>query len=77
MANLTQLLLMVKNNNPQFLVEQYINQNYPNNPQMQELLKMGKENNIQGLEELAKKILNQQGKDFNTEMNQLLQLIKS
>ena len=40
MANLNpmQLLLMLKNGNPQAVAEQIINQNFPNNPQMQQLL---------------------------------------
>lgn len=53
MANLNpmQLLLMLKNGNPQAVAEQIINQNFPNNPQMQQLLQMGKQGNTKGLEQ--------------------------
>jgi hypothetical protein len=79
MANLNpmQLLLMLKNGNPQAVAEQIINQNFPNNPQMQQLLQMGKQGNTKGLEQIAQQILGQQGKDFNTEMNNLLNMIKN
>lgn len=55
MANLNpmQLLLMLKNGNPQAVAEQIINQNFPNNPQMQQLLQMGKQGNTKGLEQIA------------------------
>lgn len=78
MANLNpmQLLLMLKNGNPQAVAEQIINQNFPNNPQMQQLLQMGKQGNTKGLEQIAQQILGQQGKDFNTEMNNLLNMTK-
>lgn len=79
MANLNsmQLLLMLKNGNPQAIAEQIINQNFPNNPQMQQLLQMGKQGNTKGLEQIAQQILGQQGKDFNTEMNNLLNMTKN
>lgn len=79
MANLNpmQLLLMLKNGNPQTVAEQIINQNFPNNPQMQQLLQMGKQGNTKGLEQIAQQILGQQGKDFNTEMNNLLNMTKN
>ena len=79
MANLNpmQLLLMLKNGNPQAVAEQIINQNFPNNPQMQQLLQMGKQGNTKGLEQIAQQILDQQGKDFNTEMNNLLNMTKN
>lgn len=59
MANLNpmQLLLMLKNGNPQAVAEQIINQNFPNNPQMQQLLQMGKQGNTKGLEQIAQQIL--------------------
>ena len=79
MANLNpmQLLLMLKNGNPQAVAEQIINQNFPNNSQMQQLLQMGKQGNTKGLEQIAQQILGQQGKDFNTEMNNLLNMTKN
>lgn len=79
MANLNpmQIMMMLKNNNPQVIVEQLINQNFPNNPQMQQLLQMGKEGNIQGLQEIAEKILSQQGKNFTQEFNNLINMTKN
>ena len=80
MANLNpmQIIMMLKNNNnPQAVVEQLINQNFPNNPQMQQLLQMGREGNTQGLQEIAEKILGQQGKNFTQEFNNLINMTKN
>lgn len=79
MANLNpmQLIMMLKNGNPQAVAEQIINQNFSNNPQMQQLLQMGKNGDTQGLQQIAQQILGQQGKDFNTEMNNLMNMTKN
>lgn len=75
--NPMQLLLMLKSGNPQAVAEQIIAQNFPNNPQMQQLLQMGRAGNTKELQQIAQQILGQQGKDFNTEMNNLLNMTKN
>ena len=78
MANLNpiQLLGLLKSGNPKAVVEQIITQNFANDPQMQMLLRMGQNNDIQGLEQYAQQLFNSQGRDFSTEMNNLMSLIK-
>ena len=52
MANLNpmQLMLMLKGGNPQQVAQQIINQNFPNNPQMQNLLQLGARGDTKQLE---------------------------
>lgn len=75
--NPMQLMMMLKNGNPQAVAEQIITQNFPNNPQMQQLLQMGKEGNTQGLQQIAQQILGQQGKDVTTEISNLINMTKN
>mgnify|MGYP000777478756 CR=1 FL=1 len=74
--NPMQLLTMLKNGNPQVVAEQIIQQNFPNDPTMQNLLQMGQKGDTQGLQQFAQQFLGQQGKDFNREMNNLMSMIK-
>lgn len=75
MANINpNLLKLLANagNNPRAVAMQIINQNYQNNPLAQQLLRMGSQNDINGLKQLAQQVLGQQGLDVNTELNNLL-----
>lgn len=72
--NPMQLLLMLKNGNPQYVAEQIIQNNYPD---MQNLLQMGRNGDRQGLEKIAKQILSQNGRDFDTEMKNLMEMTKN
>lgn len=75
MANLNPNLLKLlagASNNPRAAAMQIINQNYQNNPLAQQLLRMGSQNDINGLKQLAQQVLGQQGLDVNTELNNLL-----
>lgn len=74
--NPMQLLGMLKGGNPQVVAEQIIQQNFSNDPMMQNLLKMGQKGDIQGLQQFAQQFLRQRGKDFNTEMSNLMSAIK-
>lgn len=74
--NPIQLMNMLKNGNPQQVAEQIIKTNYANDPMMMNLLQMGQKGDIQGLKQYAQQYLGQQGKNFDTEMNNLMQAIK-
>lgn len=79
MANLTpfQMIHMLKSGNPKQLAEQIIQENYPNNPMMQNLLHMAHQGDTQGLQQFAQQYFNQQGRDFNSELQGLLNMLKS
>ena len=71
-----QLLTMLQNGNPQEVAQRIIQANFSNDPTMQNLLKMGQNNDIQGLKQFAQQYLSQRGMDFDTEMNKLMQALK-
>lgn len=75
--NPMQLILMLKNGNPQAVAEQIIQQNFANDPQMQNLLQMAQRGDSQGLEKIAQTMLNAQGKNFGAEMNNLMQMLRN
>ena len=75
--NPMQLLGMLKSGNPQQVAMQIIQQNFPSDPMMQNLVKMAEEGNINGLQQYATQLFGSQGKDFNSEMNNLMSIIKS
>lgn len=70
------MLSMLKGGNPQAVAQQIIQQNFPNDPMMQNLLQMGQNGDQQGLQQFAQQYLGQQGKDFNQEMGNLMNMIK-
>ena len=74
--NFFQLLSQIKNGNPRMVAEQIIQTNYANNPMMQNLLRMGQNGDVQGLEQFATQYFGQQGRDFNTEMRSFLETIQ-
>lgn len=70
------LISLLKNGNPQEVATQIIKNNFPNDPMMQNLLKWGQEGDINSLEQFAQQYFNQQGKNFNQEMQGLMESIK-
>lgn len=75
--NPLQLLQQIKNGNPRMVAEQIIQSNYANNPTMQNLLRMGQNGDIRGLEQFATQYFGQQGRDFNTEMQNFLNVVQN
>lgn len=77
MANLNplQLISMLRGGNPQQIAQQIIQQNYPNNPMMQQLLNLGQQGDVQSLQKIAQQICAQQGYNFETEMNNLMSML--
>ena len=77
MANLNplQLMMMLRGGNPQQIAQQIIQQNYPNNPMMQQLLNLGQQGDVQSLQKIAQQICAQQGCNFETEMSNLMSML--
>lgn len=75
--NPTQLFQLLKNGNPKEVALQLIQNNFPNDPLAQSLLSMGLSGNQKDLEEFATNYFNQQGKDFQTELDAFINEIKS
>lgn len=78
MANVNpmQLILMLKNGNPQTIATELIKQNFPNDPTMNSLLQMGQNGDTKGVEKFAKQYFGQQGKNFEQEMANFMSLFK-
>ena len=74
--NPNQLLAMLKEDNPQAVAQQIIRTNFANDPMMMNVLQMGQKGDIQGLKQFAQQYLSQQGRNFDDEMNKLMQAIK-
>lgn len=74
--NLTDLVTLLKQGNPRQIVTHIISTNYPNDPSMQRLLELGEKGDINQLQQIAQQLLSQQGKDFNTEMQNFMAVIK-
>lgn len=62
--------------NLQSTLTQYIQQNYGNNPEMMQLVQMANNNDVQGLQQIANNLLSKQGKDYNQEMSNLMNMFK-
>ena len=75
--NPMQLILMLKSRSPQQVAEQVIQQNYPNDPQMQNLLSMARSGNVSGLQSIAQGMLGAQGKNLQNEMTNLMSMIRN
>lgn len=74
--NPNQLLAMLKGGNPQAVAQQIIQANFSNDPMMMNALQMSQKGDIQGLKQFAQQYLSQQGRNFDDEMNKLMQAIK-
>lgn len=74
MANLNpiQLLNLLRNGNPQAVAQQIIQQNYPNDPTMQQLLELGRQGNVQALNQFAQQFFARSGRDFQSEFNSFM-----
>ena len=75
--NPKQLIRLIKNGNPKQVALQLIQSNFSNDPLAQNLLAMGQRGDIKGLEEFATQYFNQQGRDFNLEMNNFMNMIQN
>ena len=69
------IISMLANGNPQQVAQNIINQNFPNDPNMQMLLQMGLKNDTQGIQNFARQYLGQRGLDLDTEMSKFMSLL--
>lgn len=69
------LMMMLKNGNPRQVAMQIIQNNYPNDPRMNQLIQMADRGDIQGLQKIAEQVFGAQGKNFSAEMSNLMQSI--
>lgn len=78
MANLNpmQIMMMLKSQQPKQVAMSIIQQNYGNNPSIQNLVQMAERGDVQGLQNIAKQVLGPQ-RDINTELNNLMSSIKN
>lgn len=67
--------LMSGGKTPQDIVMQIVGNN--NNPMLNNLIKMAKEGNTQGVENFARNMFKEQGRDFDAEMQKLQNLVNS
>ena len=74
MANLNpiQLLNLLRSGNPQAVAQQIIQQNYPNDSTMQQLLELGRQGNVQALNQFAQQFFARSGRDFQSEFNSFM-----
>lgn len=75
--NILSLLTQIKNGNPRAVAEQIIQTNYPNDPMMQELLRLGKNGNKQSLEQFATQYFRNYGRDFNAELSNFMATVQN
>lgn len=72
--NPMQLISMMKNGgNPQQMIMSMLEQSSANNPVLNNLLSLAKEGKTQEIENFARNMLKEQGKDFDTEFNSFKQ----
>ena len=78
MAGLNPMALMslLRQGNPKQIAMTLIQSNFQNNPMAMNLIKMGERGDTQGLQQFAQQYLGQQGLDFNTEMQNLMNLTR-
>lgn len=75
--NPMQMMMMLKNGNPRDVAMQIIQTNYPNDPQMLNLIRMAERGDTQNLQTIAQNMLGAQGKNFSAEMNNLMQAVRN
>jgi hypothetical protein len=78
MANLNpmQLLNLLRSGNPQAVVQQIIQQNYPNDPTMQQLLELGRKGDTQAINQFAQQFFARNGRDFQSEFQTFMNSLR-
>ena len=69
-------MLMKKGNNPQQMAEQMMQSMGGNNPMLSNLMQMAKGGNNQNIEQFARNIMKEQGRDFDKEFSSFLSNFK-
>lgn len=74
--NPMQLISLLRGGNPQQVVQQIIQTNYPNDPTMQQLLQYAQQGNTQALNQFAQQLFARSGRDFQSEYQSLMDMIR-
>jgi hypothetical protein len=74
--NPMQLINLLRSNDPAMVAQRLIQQNYPNDPSMQKLLELGRQGDIQSINQFAQQYFAQSGRDFQSEFNSFMQMFK-
>lgn len=72
--NPNEILQMAQKLGPRAAVTQLVNQQFQNNPQIQQLVHYAETNNINSLQEFAQQYFGQRGIDFNQQLNSIKNL---
>ena len=75
--NPMQLVMMLKQGNPQMVAEQIIQSNFSNNAEMIELMKMAQNGNTQGIEQFAREFFNSKGLNYENEKQNFMNIMKN
>lgn len=70
------LMSLLQNGNPREAALQIIQNNYPNNPQIYNLVQMAERGDTQNLQRIAENMLGAQGRNFSAEMQNLMQTVR-
>ena len=71
------VMAMLQQANPRDVVMQIANNQYANDPFVQNLVQMAERGDTQGLQKVVSGMLGAQGKNFSAEMQNLLNAVKS
>ena len=69
--NPNQIVQMARTMGPRAAVTQLVNQQYQNNPQVQQLMQYAENNDTQSLTQFAQQYFGQRGIDLNQELNKI------
>lgn len=72
--NPMQMMQFIKNGNPQQFVMNMLEQQSGNNPMMANLLNLAKQNKTSDIEQIARNMLKEQGKDYDKEFANFKQM---
>lgn len=76
MMNPMEMISLLKGRNPEELVMSMIKNNNINDPTINELISYAKNGDNENLTKLAESIFQKQGKDFTTEYNNFMAMLK-
>lgn len=71
--NIIQLLKTIKN--PRQIVQQFMNNNQ--NPMFNNLMQLANKGDTQSIENFARNMMKEQGRDFDKEFNKFMNIVKS
>lgn len=71
------VMAMLRQSNPRDVVMQLANQQYQNDPFVQNLVQMAEKGDTQGLQKVVSGMLGARGKNFSAEMQNLLNAVNS